>query len=456
MIIIQRYILREHVGPFFSAMGTIVLIFLLNIVFRDLGKLLGKGISALTIIEFFFLNLAWILALAIPMAVLIATLMAFGRLSADSEIAALKASGFNLYRLILPVLMAAAVLTVATERFQNIVLPEFNHRVRLLTYDMHRKKPTLALEPYVIFDDIPKYAIMVQEVDPDGKTLHDIIIHDNSDPSFSKTILAERADVAFQGERMVLTLYHGEMHEVAVQKLENYRRLEFDRHRIIIEVPNMVMKRSESEHRGDREKSAAMMQTEVVENRRRISQRLDRMRQLAVQEMKQVFPVSFFPDQADSAFGEKIVHTGYSLAGEKHRVQRLIQQLESEKMVVRGYKRSVNSLTVEIQKKYSIPVACLVFVLIGAPLGIMARQGGVAVGSALSLAFFIIYWSFLIGGEQLADRMLMNPIVAMWLPNVVVGTFGLYLVIRTVREMTFIEWDRIAGIFRRLKKGKAA
>ena len=109
--IITRYVLREHVGPFLFGIVTIVFVFMLNIVFRDFGRLLGKGLPVGVIIKFFGYNMAWIVALAIPMSVLVATLIAFGRLSSDYEITALKASGVHFYRLITPVLIIAWLLT---------------------------------------------------------------------------------------------------------------------------------------------------------------------------------------------------------------------------------------------------------------------------------------------------------------------------------------------------------
>ena len=138
----------------------------------------------------------------------------------------------------------------------------------------------------------------------------------------------------------------------------------------------------------------------------------------------------------------------------KRRINKIKQQIESNFITIEQTKRSNNQLSVEIEKKYSIPVACIVFILIGAPLGIMARQGGLALAGGLSLIFFLVYWTFLIGGEQLADRRIIGPVAAMWAPNILVGLAGLYLVIHSVREITFIPWDRWAGWFRRLRGGK--
>ena len=97
----------------------------------------------------------------------------------------------------------------------------------------------------------------------------------------------------------------------------------------------------------------------------------------------------------------------------------------------------------EIHKKFSIPFACIVFVLIGAPLGIRARKGSVGIGVTFSVGFFLLYWTCLIGGEDLADRRILSPGLAMWFPNILVGAFGLYITYRTVKETQFIQWDRL-------------
>ena len=119
----------------------------------------------------------------------------------------------------------------------------------------------------------------------------------------------------------------------------------------------------------------------------------------------------------------------------------LLQRIKGEREINRGYELTNNRLLVEIYKKYSIPFACIVFVLIGAPLGIMARRGNMAVGGGISLIFFIIYWIFLIGGEELADRDMLSPFLSMWLANFIVGAFGIYLLIRTAKEASFIKFD---------------
>ncbi len=444
MFIITKYILKEHVGPFIFGLMTIVLIFLLNIVFRDLGRLLGKGLSIGVILEFFVLNLAWIVALAIPMSVLIATLMAFGRLSSDNEITALKASGVNLYWLITPVLIAAGLLAVGMERFNNCVLPDFNHRVRLLYSDISKKRPTLTLEPHVFFNEIPNYTLFVRNIKENGNLLEGIIINDHSDSRYSKTIIAEKGHVRFsrEQEKMVLSLFNGEVHEVELKDLKNYRRLKFQRQVISIPVPNMVLKRSNSQYRGNREKSASMMRADIKRDMKAIEFRENRIREIVRQDLVRIFPETLWNGEVRKE-KEDFFLSNYLRWEDIRRIESLCQEIHGERSVIHGYRRSVSALRVEIHKKYSIPVACIIFVLVGAPLGIMARQGGLITGGGLSLVFFLIYWIFLIGGEQLADRRIIGPVVAMWAPNFIVGIGGIFLVVKSVREVTFIPWESL-------------
>lgn len=454
MLIITRYILKEHVGPFFLGLATITFAFLLNIVFRELGKFLGKGLSAIVILEFFTLNMAWILALAIPMAVLISTLMAFGRLSADNEIAALKASGVHLYRLMAPVLILAALLAVGMERFNNCVLPDANHHARLLTRDISRKRPTLKLEPNVFFNEIDNYSVLVKDIKKDD-LLIGILINDNSDSRYNRTIIAERGRLNFSEnpEGLKFILLNGEIHSVEKDRLENYQREMFQRREMWINVSNMVLKRQESEHRGDREKSADMMRRDIENNQTIITDRQDQIRKTVRNHMMTVFPKVVVLDSID----ENISAVGYTRGmaqTPRLRIEKINRQIESGNQTIEQTRRSNSQLNVEIEKKYSIPVACIVFILIGAPLGIMARQGGLAIGGGLSLIFFLIYWSFLIGGEQLADRRIIGPVAAMWTPNIVVGIAGFYLVVHSVRESTFIHWDRVVAFFLKPKRRK--
>jgi lipopolysaccharide export system permease protein len=451
MKILTKYVLEEHAAPFFFGMAAIAFVFLLNTVFRDLGRILGKGLPALVILKFFGLNFAWILALAIPMAVLIATLMAFGRLSSDREIDAIKASAVPVHRLIFPVFVAAAILALFMVYFNNNILPDFNHELRQMYYDISRTKPMMSLDPNVFNKDIPNYSILVQKIDRKSDILERIFISDTSDPKTNKTIVAERGQVAFlkQQERIIFTLYNGEMHEAETRNIEQYRRVFFKKQVISISVPEMFLEKSTDHNRGDREKSAKMLMNDIRQDQNVVRERESYIRKIAGWDMKELFPAEF--SEWFSGPIEKGGRTNFQNA--QMRIQRMADQTEGISAELGVSRRSINSLLVEVHKKYSIPVACLVFVLIGAPLGILSRQSGFATAGWLSIVFFLVYWAFLIGGEQLADRGILGPVPAMWSANAVVGVIGLFMLMRTLRESTLFPWSRMSPRIKIGRKG---
>lgn len=454
MFVLEKYIIREHAGPFIFSMATIILAFLMNVAFRDLARFLGKGIPFTVIIEFFFLNLAWILALAVPMAVLIAALMAFGRLSADNEITALKAAGMNVFHLIRPVLFLSFLLAFFMERFNNVVLPEFNFRAKQLYADIMKKKPGISLEPNVFFNDIPQLSILVKQIDQQDR-LQEVLLHDLKD---HKTIVAREGFLDFHEseERLVLTLYDGEMHEIDPDKIENYKRMKFQKHVISVKVHNIRLKRENTQNRGDREKSAAMMREDIRKERIMLSGKKKAVTERMQSEMDRVFRWDVLKEKANRTAEASIKDPDgrpeASAISSKRRIRNLIQQCEGDLSSIHAYKTFISRYRVEIHKKYSIPVACIVFILIGAPLGIMSKQGSLAAGGILSLFFFIIYWAFLIGGESLADRQKVDPALSMWAPNILVGALGIILVLYSIRESTFIPWEKWAKSIRKRYK----
>ncbi|HQI49036.1 MAG TPA: LptF/LptG family permease, partial [bacterium] len=281
MFVLWRYIIKEHIGPFVFAICVITLVFILNLVFRELPRILSRGLEFSLILEFFMLNMAWIVALAVPMAVLVAALMAFGRLSGDNEIVAMKANGVSVLRMIFPVLLCAAGLALFLVWFNNSVLPDFNHRARLLASDIARKRPTLSLEAGVLYRDLPNYTLLVQNIveTPDTAYVDSVYIDDNSNPNSSTFITADRGKIYLnrRNGQLSLILFDGVMYKLNLEEMEQYQQLRFPKQVISISVPDMVMERSDSEYRGDREKSAAMMREEVGQNRKEIAAAVARM-----------------------------------------------------------------------------------------------------------------------------------------------------------------------------------
>lgn len=436
--ILPRYIVREHIGPFLLALVVIKLLFILNILYRDLGKFLSKGISFPVIMEFIFLNLAWMLALSIPMAVLTATIMALGRLSADNEITAMKANGISLRSIFFVLLCLSSTLAAALIWFNNNVLPDFNHRARVLIQDIARKKPMINLEPGIIYSDIPNFNILAQNIKEDDSNygiltpkikkshkitlVENIIIDDQTEAGLRKTIIAQHGEIDFHKNTGILeiTLFEGELQEVNLNELNVFRKLEFPKHLIKIPLSQMLLLRSQSEYRTDREKSAQALWQSVLENQKKIAEREQHINKKVRKQL--------------AGINQPLPQSQRLLANVVREYEQFTRQIQIDMDMIKSFEKSKNIFLVEYYKKYSIPVTCVIFVLIGAPLGIMIRKRGWAVAAGLSLGFFLLYWAFLIGGEVLADRQFITPFTAMWSPNIIVGAFGVYLVFKTVRE----------------------
>ncbi len=460
MFILQRYIIRQHIGPFLFGFFIVTLLWVLNLLFTRLGNLLSRGLSIGIILEFFLLNLAWIVALTVPMSVLLACLMAFGRLSSDHEITAIKASGINMMRIILPMIIIGILLCGFLIYFNNQILPDANHRLALLMRDIYKKRPTISLEPGIIFREIPNFHIMVKQVEEKENlsNIESVLIYDYSDPNINKTIVARKGNILVDEKRGILqiTLIDGEIHEIPIEKPEEYRRLQFPRQLLTITIPDMVLTRSESDYRGDREQSAKLMLSQVAGNREAIKKQEEELNTYIRSNILRYFADDEGQSERSTSSPPVKSKTGdfalrSNIQNQLRYNKNILQRTIGSGQIIDNYLASNAKLMVEVHKKYSIPFACVVFVLVGAPLGILTRRGSMAISGGVSLIFFLIYWSFLIGGEELADRRLLSPFLAMWLANLLVGGGGLYLVFYTIKESTFIHWDKL---FNRMKKNE--
>ena len=465
MKILNRYIIKEHLYPFIAALLALLFVLLTNFLLRSMDRFLGKGLDFTLILEYVFLNLAWILALAVPMAILVATLMAFGRLSADNEIAAMRSVSVSYLRLLGPALVFSCIIAGLMMYFNNQVLPEMNHKARMLSSDISRKRPDLDFDVGYFIDAIPQYNFLLGS--RDGEVFSEITIFSNRDGRKQQTITASSGTISTVNEGVLLHLIDGVIHEYIGNEKNEYRQIYFDKYQVMIPVDNMVMSRRNSNIRGDREMTYAMMMKKIKSFEEKIANTHIRIRNRMINEALKlkiesgVDSLAFITpliaqktlsqyelDIADALKGVKIG----SMTKVKHRLKNLKRGIESDFSLVTSYRNSINKYLVELHKKFSIPFASIIFILIGAPLGMMVKKGGFAVSMAFSLGFFIVYWIFLIGGEEFADRGLLSPALSMWIPNLVLGSLGIFMCYWQSLELRTINLDLI-NIFKR-RNGK--
>jgi lipopolysaccharide export system permease protein len=452
MKVLTRYLLRSHIGPFFFAFGALTGVILINTIARQMADLAGKGLTGDVILQFFVLSLPSNIALTLPMAVLVAVLYTFSQMAAENEIAALKASGIDLRRMVLPLLMVAAAIAGGMAWFNDRVLPESNHQWRQLMVDIAQKSPLLTLREQTIntvpTGGINRYYLQASQIQATTNRLKDVVIYDVTEPRLSRTIYADSGTMAFNASRtdLFLTLYDGYLHEVSFDDPGNFQRLEFQQQVMRIpDVGNELHRQSGGGYRGDREMTTAMLQSRIDTLRAELARVHENVAQVALNDLDHMMGREIpTPSPSAGYFGPRWAD---GMAPDEV-TQLVASDLRASGDRVRGLERQVREFRVEVQKKYSIAAATLVFVLVGAPIALRFPRGGVGLVIAASLLIFAIYYVGLIGGETLADEGYISPIVAMWFTNVVMGVFGLVGVMRMGREATT---QRGGGIMDRIR-----
>ena len=444
MKILSRYILKEHIAPFFFAFFTITFLLVIDYVPKITDSVLDKDISIWVALELLGLNLAWMLALSIPMSALVATLMAFGRLTSDFEITAIKASGINMLRVLVPVLLAGSVLTYGMVQFNDKILPDLNKKARELRRDISAMRPTLVFRSGVFISDIPGYLVLIDKINHTTSRVENIRITDTKDPSKPRIILAQYGYLKMTdgNKNMQFDLYNGEIHSLDVQESENSRKVNFENQIINVSGTGSELVRNESDSRSDREKSIADMQYIVDQSKDQLPPNREKIISSIEEQMNYLFADTFVYLGLKNLDDTLIKNDSIAVQYVRNSLTNLIRTTENSRKNINHALERIAKFEVEIYKKYSIPGAIIAFILIGAPLGIMSKKKGMGIAITISILLFIFYWASLIAGEDIADRGILSPFWSMWGANILLGTIGIYLLYLVVTEKQLFSYFR--------------
>ncbi|MDP7036384.1 MAG: LptF/LptG family permease, partial [Candidatus Marinimicrobia bacterium] len=331
--------------------------------------------------------------------------------------------------------------------FNNFILPEMNFRARLLSGDIYRKRPGLNINPGHFIDEIPDYSMIIRGKKDD--MMEDVRIFSKNNREIQTSIHSKTGTLSTIDDAFILTLYEGEIHEMDLKNYENYRRIEFMKHVITVPADDLLLNRRDSSSRTDREMQIPMM----LERKIYYQGRIEKIYQRLARSFARATGDSIFPGTVEagislvSGYKSQMENDTTLSNHEKQRKMRRLSRLESqvrnEHNLIKNYSRNINKYGVEIHKKFSLPFACILFVITGASLGVLTKKGGFAIGTSLSLGFFIVYYIFLIGGEDMADRNIVSPFVGLWTPNLILSFIGLYLTLHTVREQAPFRFPKL-------------
>jgi lipopolysaccharide export system permease protein len=438
-MILSFYILRNHFIPFIFSAAALIGIFILQFLMKFADRLVGKGLDTWVIIKLILFNLAWMVVLVVPMATLVATLMAFGAMSQNNEITVMKSSGTSLYKMMAAPLIASVLLGYLLFLFNNDVLPDANHQAKILMGDISRQRPTLSLEPGVFSQEVSNYAILVRGIEKNSNRLYDITIYDYTNPGKINVVTAEKGKIYFSPDqtKLIMDLENGEIHESQVAQTNLYRKLVFKRHRIAMPGNQFTFQQSgPGGERGERELSIQAMQR-IVDSTMLVKENLATMLNKEAKKFLFADSVNAYAGNPNPSLKKKDIP--YIRAIDKVNTARNIVLSNFRRIM--NEQANIDKYNVEIHKKYALPVACIIFILIGAPLGVMVKRGGFGVAASISLFFFLLYWAFLIGGEKLSERNFFSPFWGMWSANILLGSAGLFLTYRSVQETITIRFE---------------
>ncbi len=441
---------------------------LMQFLILHIDKLIGKDIPLLIIIELVITNLAYMVVLAAPMAILVATLMAFGKFSELNELTALRASGINPMKIIRPVLIASVLLFIGLAWFSNNVLPEANQKARSLFIDIRLKKPGFDLKPNTFYDGIEGYTFLVERIDSKTDSLYDITLFQKPENNRDRAYIVADKGLLVSKEEQALTLHliNGTSLKFLATDRRNETMIErnkFGKHIMTLDLSDLSFMRSDPEdrNRSDRTMSSRAMIAVVDSLYKEIEEQRINMSEntLVYPEDKYTGRTSYFnpnkvlPDTLDyiSSIESPYLVTNTFPKAEIQRtfVEESIRQMkeyrnnvESISANIEWRKKRIARYLVEIHKKLSIPFACVVFILFGAPVGIMTKRGNFGFAALISTVVLTFYWVSLIQGEKLADRLFITPLIGMWTFNVMLSLVGVYLIVHLTTGI------RISKLFR--------
>lgn len=383
MKLFDRYVLKEIAPPAVLGLVLCTFVLLMNQILL-LGELfIRKGVPLSVAAEVLLLLIPSILAFGVPMSVLIGLLGGLGRLSADSEMTAFQTLGIGIPRLLRPAFVFAVIAWMVSSYLALVLAPRANDRwVRTMT-DSVLARAELRIRPQEFNESIPNMVLFIQDI-PQDKTWRNVFVFLKENPGGPRIILARRGSLHLypDSKRATLELHEGTIHSGSVSSPEEYSITSFGRLEEEIDVESLFP--TISSEKRVREKDIFELRRDLRRLRKEFEAEIKAGRGSATDERGR---------RSDSAF-------------------RL---------------REIRSHEIEIHKKFALPFTCLIFVLIGVPLGVVSRKGGRTSGFSLSLAIIVLYYVLITTGEKMAVTGTITAFWGMWGPDFILALAGLFI-----------------------------
>ena len=484
--------LRNFLGLFLLTLMVCVFILLMQFVWMHVRDLVGKGVEIGVLAEFFIYAVASVVPLALPLAVLLASLISFGNLGEQVELTAMKAAGISLFRIMRPLVMAVLVICAGAFYFSNHILPVTQVKLWTLIFSLRQKSPELDIPEGEFYAGISGYQIYVRHKDPKRGMLYDMMIYDYSKGFRDMTVmLADSGKILIPDDKryLMLHLYSGESFENLNRKQQwatgttkniPYRRESFAEKQILIDFNSDLNRMDESmladqhvsknawqliqsidsvqtisNEKGD-EQSTQLVNTRYLGRDRHTPEDYEynvqvyEQRRQAAAEAGEDWLAKYDPDSLFASLTDSQKERALTIAIERAKTQR--DQVDYNAVVLDDYQRYIRRHEVELHRKFTLAFACLIFFFIGAPLGAIIRKGGLGMPVIISVVMFIIYYIIDNTGYKMAREALWPCWAGMWLSSFVLLPIGIFLTYKAATDSALFNPEAWGKLLEPIKK----
>ncbi len=463
---LDKLIIKAFLGPFFATFFIALFILLMQTVWKYIDDLVGKGLDFWTIGKFVWYMSATLLTLAMPIAILLSSIMTFGNLGESFELVAIKSSGISLLRFMRPLFFIALLLCGVTFVFANYLIPVAFLKSTALYNDIVYKKPAFDLKEGVFYTYIPTYAIKVGKKDADGKTIHNVLIYDQTNPLQDNCITAESGIMQVSADKRFLEFnlengYRYQERGNSTDSATEYIRLGFKNFKKLFDLSALQQtKTSEKQYENNYKMKSVRLLNHSLDSLYKVNDSLNikLSKDLAsfihygnVNDSfwKKAPPVKAKPDSlykliADSAKTAVFESAQNTLSFLRNSIQNMNMDILNKKSDIKFHK-------LEWHRKFSLSLACLVLFFIGAPLGSIIRKGGLGMPLVVAIIFFLLFHLLNMFGEKFVKEEITSPFTGMWLAILVLIPVGIFLTYKAMHDSQLFNKEFYFRFFKKFR-----
>lgn len=461
-------------ATFFIALFVLVMQFL----WRYIDDLAGKGLETSVVIELLLYASANLMPMAIPISILLSSIMTFGNLAENHELLAFKTTGVSLVRIMRPLTVTVFFISIFAFFFANNVVPQANLKFRSLLYSIKEQKPAMDIVEGVFYGGIEGYSIRVNQKDRETDELYDIMIYDKTEKRGNVMVTrAEHGKMYITQDKhfLILDLYNGyRYHEMPESKKNGnptypHNRLKFEKYQIRFDLSSFNFRRAKEELWKNSTQMLNINQLSYYIDTTYIKTELKKqyVREYAVPYFSFLSDSCFhIYDSAAVGYSRQHYISGISNTATQPLIQRAVSHARSLKGALKSATNEIDyqikrriGAEIEYHRKFTLSMACILLFFIGAPLGAIIRKGGLGMPVVISIVLFIIYYIVMIGSEKAAKQEVIYAQAGMWFPVVFITPFAIVLTIRANNDSKMVNialliQEQISKLAKRLgKKG---